>query len=121
TGAPTGQIVLLHECQKLIDPTTRLTLAGAAVRLSDPSPSPPPSGQAFVGRLVIEGRNSHLLEIIGASDTVARFANFLNRRQQEADQDGDNRNHDEEFDQSKARGAINSKRRSACVRKGLTP
>ena len=45
---------------------------------------------------------AELLEIVAAPGPAGRFANFLHRGQQQADQDGNDRDHHQQFDQREA-------------------
>src|SRR5262249_18383571 len=59
-----------------------------------------------VGIVVVVHGDAHLLEIILASGPVGGFTDLLDRRQQQADQDGDNRDDDQQFNQGESRGAV---------------
>ena len=48
-------------------------------------------------------RETNLLEIVLALIAARRFAGRLNRRQQKCHQDADDRDHDQHFDERKAR------------------
>ena len=53
-------------------------------------------------RVVVGRRDANLVEIIGARHAVGCLADLLDRRQQQADQNCDDRDHDQQFDQRKA-------------------
>src|SRR6185312_9923138 len=53
-------------------------------------------------RLIILQAKADLLEIVLTLRTSRRFAHFLHGRQQQADQDGDDRDNDQQFDQSES-------------------
>jgi hypothetical protein len=55
--------------------------------------------------MVIMKRKAQLLEIVRARHSPGSFANFLDGRKQEANQDRDNRDDHEEFDQRKTAGS----------------
>ena len=59
-------------------------------------------------------RDADLLEIVLALRAARRFAGRLNRRQQQGDQDADDRDHDQQFDERKAR-ALQSRVRIAML------
>ena len=44
-------------------------------------------------------RQTELLEVVGTLNPPCRLADFLHGRQQEADEDGDDGDHDEQLDQ----------------------
>src|SRR5262249_15864368 len=49
-----------------------------------------------------ENRQAKLLEVVRTLDPVGSLADFLDGRQEQADQDGDDGNHDEQFNQGEA-------------------
>src|SRR5262245_51001658 len=55
--------------------------------------------QKAIGVLEVVDREPDLLEIVLALRAGGRLANFLNGRQQEADQDGDDGDYDQQLDQ----------------------
>jgi hypothetical protein len=48
--------------------------------------------------VVVQGK-SPLLEVVGAFHAIGGLADLLHRGQQQADQDRDDRNHDQEFNE----------------------
>ena len=58
--------------------------------------------QMLAGIVAVVRRQGDLLEVVLALGTVSRLADFLNRRDQQGDQDGDDRDHDQQLDQVEA-------------------
>ena len=56
-----------------------------------------------VGVMVIVQGDAQLLQIVSALGAASRFPGRLHSGQQQRDQDGDDRNHDQQLDQSKSR------------------
>jgi hypothetical protein len=54
---------------------------------------------------VVVQRQADLLEVVGALDPPRGLARRLDGRQEQADQDGDDRDHDQEFNQGKSTSA----------------
>src|SRR5262249_14568157 len=54
-----------------------------------------------VSVMVIVDRHANLLEVVSTSATGGGLADFLDRRQQERDEDADNGNHHQQFDEGK--------------------
>src|SRR5205823_10167539 len=84
-------------------------VAGAAVALG-----PPRRRKLTVGVVEIVGGQPHLLQVVHATHPVGRFADFLNGRQEQADQDRDDGNYDQQLDECEARAP------SPCARRAHT-
>ena len=61
-------------------------------------------GELAVGALVVVAREPNLLHVVGALDPRGGGANLLNRGEQKADEDRDDRDHDEQLDQCEGAG-----------------
>jgi hypothetical protein len=70
-----------------------------------------PAGQEAVRVVVVVAGQPDLLEVVGALHAVGGVADLLDRGQQQADQDRDDRHHHQEFDERK-RGRFRSAKRS---------
>ena len=55
--------------------------------------------QHAVGRFVVVGRETPLFDVVAATHPGGRFADLLDGGEQQADQNGDDRDHHQEFDQ----------------------
>jgi hypothetical protein len=64
-----------------------------------------PRREAVVGVVEVVRRQSCLAEIIGAGGSVGCFPNLLHGWEQQADEDGDDRDHDKQFEEREG-GAI---------------
>ena len=92
----TIKAVLFHEGQNFDGPVGPGWL-GAAVPAIHPA-----GGQAAHRIVVIVQGKTHLFHVVLAGEPGRRFADFLDGRQKQADQNGDDRDHHQEFDQSEA-------------------
>ncbi len=69
-------------------------------------------GEALVSLVIVVQAQADLLEIVDALDPSGGLAGALNRGQQQGDQDGDDRDHDEQLNQGEpAPGACDTTRR----------
>src|SRR5205807_129756 len=59
-------------------------------------------GEVLVGVVEAVHGQAHLLEVVGALDACGRLAHLLHRRQEQADQHGDDGNDNKQLDQRKA-------------------
>ena len=59
--------------------------------------------QVAVGALEVEDAQADLLEVVDALGAAGGLAGRLHRRQQQADQHGDDRDHHQQLDQGEAR------------------
>ena len=98
------QIVPLHVGQHVVEETTP---RGVRVR---PAPrlvrdrKTADAGRHFpvVGPRLVVDRQGHLLEVVGALGAGGGLAHLLHGGDQQADQDGDDRNHDQQLDQGES-------------------
>ena len=86
------QHLLLNIRQDVIDPTTRLVLAGPQVGVAGPIGSPTVGRQPLRQAFVVETAQGELLDVVPALRHPGRLAGRLDRRQQEGNQDADDRN-----------------------------
>ena len=66
-------------------------------------------GEPQVSVMIAVHGDSQLLEVVLALSATSGFACLLNGRQQQGNQNGDNRNHDQQFDQRKTAVTIRSR------------
>ena len=88
------QVVLL-EVGEQFDP--KVSAPGWAVAHHDGKARP--DGELLEGVVVVVCRQGDLLEVVQALGTVGGLADFLHRGEEQADQDGNDRNHHQQFNQ----------------------
>ena len=68
----------LYVGEKVVDPTSGLALAAAAIRLARPSETPAVARETFLGRLVLQAPNRQLLDVIRARHATGCLPCSLN-------------------------------------------
>ena len=88
---------LLEIGETVEGPAPRLSLPKAAVGVAHPGPAPAAGGKKPVGSLVPQTRKRDLAEVAQAASAAAGLAGTLHGRQQQAEQETDDRDHDEQL------------------------
>ncbi len=102
------QRLLFHERQNVVYPTARLSRAETTIWMSNPILIPTSCWKMQDGRLVIQGREGRLFDVVAAMNATSRFSCRLDCRQQQCDQNRDNRHNDQQLDQGKPAGPENN-------------
>src|SRR5262245_49563918 len=97
------QSALLYEGEQIVNPAAWLSLAVAAIRITYPAPAQTAGRKVLVQVVMGMTRYAHLVQIVRTLCPVGRIANDLHGGHQEPNEDGNDGNHDKQFDQSKTR------------------
>jgi hypothetical protein len=96
------KVALFHERQQLIEATPILVRRQGRYAAAHAAGSPKqfaPVREHSQDIVMIVNRQPPLLQVVGALGASCCLADFLHRWQQQADQDGDDRNDDQQFDE----------------------
>src|SRR5207253_2777395 len=118
--AQAAQGLLFHVWQDVVHPAARLAAPRAAVGVADPAPAPTSARESLVGVVVAVTGQADLLEVVQALVAVGRLADLLHRRDEQANEDGDNGDHHQQLDQREAGSASLSGKGSAGGRGSVT-
>jgi hypothetical protein len=85
----------------IVKPSARLLSAIAAIRIPHPQIAPPARGKRFLGLLMGQNRNAHLLQVVFALDVAGRLPGGIHGRQEHAYEDADDCDNNEQFHKGK--------------------
>lgn len=101
--------VVLFDKGKEVNPEIALfSLILGWVGASDGAVVPTHRREFFVRGMIVVQSEADLLQIVGALHPVGCFPYLLDGWEEQADQDGDNRDNDQQFDQGKATSALSN-------------
>jgi hypothetical protein len=90
--------------QEMLEPAAAIIVVGGPVVVEIWAPLT--RRESTLDSMVIVQREADLPEMVLTLDAVAGFADFLDRRQQQGDQDADNGNHHQKLDEREAAPTI---------------